>query len=89
MSAYKSGGTFFINGKPAEHCTCAERGVEPDICTLYGCFIPYLCPECGAHLSKSGICLNACHLTAEQYRRFHNGIVEATARVDLASKQDH
>jgi hypothetical protein len=30
-----------------------------------------LCPICGAHL-RSGICLNACHLTNEQRQTFRS-----------------
>jgi ribosomal protein S27AE len=28
------------------------------------------CPRCNAHLAASGICLNACHLSAESLGRF-------------------
>lgn len=30
------------------------------------------CPSCGAHLSASGICLNACHLSSESRARFNS-----------------
>lgn len=29
------------------------------------------CPKCNAHLSASGICLNACHLSAESQEKFN------------------
>jgi hypothetical protein len=57
-----------INGVRAEPCDCEDRG--GDSCTFYGCFIPYRCPECRAHLSTSGICLNACHLGRAGRERF-------------------
>jgi len=31
---------------------------------------PWLCPKCKAHLSHSGICLNACHLSDASQARF-------------------
>jgi hypothetical protein len=33
-------------------------------------FVRELCPICKAHLVKSGICLNACHLTKHQREKF-------------------
>ncbi len=33
------------------------------------------CPDCGTHLSAGGICLNACHLTVGQMRRFQSLLV--------------
>lgn len=30
----------------------------------------YLCPNCDAHLAKSGLCLNACHLGEKGKARF-------------------
>lgn len=68
MGYYTKDGIPHINGQPARPCTCDDRGGA--ICTLQGCFQPYLCPECGAHLSVSGICLNACHLGSDGQKRF-------------------
>ena len=31
----------------------------------------YLCPNCAAHLARSGICLNACHLGRMGMARFN------------------
>lgn len=31
-----------------------------------------LCPVCNAHLTKSGICLNACHLGTDGMSKFAN-----------------
>lgn len=68
-------GTPHINGKPAIPCDCKERL----LCGDGGPMLPWRCPECNAHLGKSGICLNACHLTGPQVRRFEDGLREAAA----------
>lgn len=36
-----------------------------------------LCPICKAHLSTSGICLNACHLGKEGQERFVKMMIKA------------
>lgn len=33
-----------------------------------------LCPACNAHLSKSDICLNACHLGTDGRQRFQGAL---------------
>ncbi len=70
-------GTPHINGKPASRCDCPADSCPGVL--MPGSQSPWLCPECGAHLSPSGICLNACHLTAAQLRKFEQGLREAAA----------
>ena len=36
--------------------------------------VELLCPVCSAHLAKSGICLNACHLGEDGQKRFQEKI---------------
>lgn len=72
-------GTPHINGKPASRCTCEHEGCPAVL--IPNALAPWLCPECGAHLAASGICLNACHLTAAQLRRFEQGMAEAWQEV--------
>ena len=43
-----------------------ENGVMADVLQKE------LCPICKANLSKSGICLNACHLGKDGQKRFAN-----------------
>jgi len=43
----------------------------------------YLCPECNAHLKKSGsgfICLNACHLPKHMQKRMHDLMKSVVAK---------
>ena len=74
-------GVPYINGKPAKKCE------EKDCCmcqstAMKEALSEWLCPECGAHLGKTSlICLNACHLSAAAFRRFQNGLADATATV--------
>jgi hypothetical protein len=37
---------------------------------MYDVLVSELCPVCKAHLSKSGICLNACHLSPRMREKF-------------------
>jgi len=72
-------GVPYINGKPAKKC-------EDDKCyvktlNLKKGWIEWICPECGAHLGTSGICLNLCHLSTAASRRFNALLGEAAAIV--------
>ncbi len=64
-------GQPFINGKPAIH--------NPENNSFKDIFSDWQCPECGSYLSPEPalICLNACHLSAASYRRFHQQLREA------------
>lgn len=70
-------GTPHINGKPAAACEKAGQGC---LCDLIDTLAPWLCPECDAHLARSGICLNACHLTAAQHARFSASLMDAQVK---------
>lgn len=52
----------------------AEKKTDPNfkgsIFDQIGNFTDKLCPTCSAHLSTSGICLNACHLGTVKAERF-------------------
>jgi hypothetical protein len=50
--------------------TFDENGIMGDV------LVKELCPICKAHLSKSGICLNACHLSPRQREKFSQMINE-------------
>lgn len=78
-------GVPFINGKPAKKCPdekcCLCRDAMKEVLS------EWLCPECGAHLSKEHlICLNGCHLSAPAMARFTALLVEADARVKARNK---
>jgi len=78
-------GTPYINNKPAK--PCKREGCA--ICEHMGDVnIPWLCPECGAHLGSSGICLNACHLSAASMARFTDLMRQSAARVKVR-EEDH
>lgn len=79
-------GVPYINGKRAEPCDCQARGRGD--CTLGGVLLPYRCPECHAHLGRSGICLNACHLTAGQLRRFEASLRLTTQPITWEERDD-
>jgi hypothetical protein len=64
-------GVPHINGKPAARCVDKSKCY----CGLLGDAVSeWKCPECGAHLSPSNICMNACHLSGAAYRRLQNGL---------------
>lgn len=44
--------------------------------SLDGLFVKELCPVCKAHLSHSGICLNACHLSKTMQEKFSSMMKE-------------
>ena len=74
-------GVPHINGKPAKKCNGKhDDGHACVFChgIMAECYVPWKCPECGAHLSPSYICLNACHLSAASLRRFNSRLAEAT-----------
>lgn len=50
--------------------------------SLGGLIVKELCPVCKAHLSHSGICLNACHLSRSTREKFAKMMAESSARVD-------
>lgn len=46
------------------------------------------CPDCGALITATGICLNACHLSTGQYRRFQAGLDDAQRRIRAREQGD-
>jgi len=69
-------GTPFIHGVPA-------KAIENPTPTELEFFSPWRCPHCDAHLAREVfICLNLCHLTVPQMRKFQSKLGEAQARVD-------
>lgn len=70
-------GQPYINGKPA-----IWDVKEP----LLDSLSQWKCPECDAHLSAEGlICLNACHLSAAQFRRFQDQMRGISAKMKESS----
>jgi hypothetical protein len=63
-----------MENKPAEPCPKCGEHCYARLLNEAGTSKVYdekrFCPDCKAHLSASGICLNACHLTVGQFRRF-------------------
>ncbi len=45
-----------------------------------------ICPVCGAHLSTSGVCLNACHLGPGLQQKFHQMLASTS---ELDPEQQH
>lgn len=45
-----------------------------------------VCAKCDAHLSPSGICLNACHLSKESLERFNSLMAAAQKSVGSRKK---
>ena len=56
--------------KCGEHCYAKMLNKAGDGHKVYD--EERFCPHCEAHLSASGICLNACHLSAGSFRRFQD-----------------
>lgn len=72
MGYYTKDGIPHINDKPA---TYDEGYAKSPVGKLMGDVLSaWRCPECNACLAPSGICLNACHLSAASYRRFQQGL---------------
>jgi hypothetical protein len=70
--------------KPSKHCPkCGENcyakmlNEAGDGAKVYD--ESRFCPDCKAHLSAIGICLNACHLTVGSFRRFQS-LLSGTAK---------
>jgi len=51
--------------------------------SLDGLFVKELCPICKAHLSHSGICLNACHLSKTLRERFSKMMIEIVDKEEV------
>jgi hypothetical protein len=74
MSYFTKEGVAYINDKPAARCEqedCFHKVLE---------LSDNICPDCQAHLAKDGICLNGCHLTGGQFRRFQQAMNALAAK---------
>lgn len=80
MSHYVKDGVPYINDKPAIW--------DPKPPLLAPALSQWRCPECDANLGSELICLNACHLTAAQLRRFNQMMSEASAKVRHPANPD-
>jgi len=61
--------------KCGEHCYAKLLNNAGDKSKVYD--EANFCPDCEAHLSASGICLNACHLSVGSHRRFQAILTKA------------
>ncbi len=58
----------YINGTPATYNEKASA-------LTLSLFSAWICPECNTYLAKNSlICLNACHISVAEYRKFTQGL---------------